>query len=1033
MGEETGAPAPDAPPPIPRGLRSRFFGDYELLSELARGGMGVIYRARQISLNRTVALKMIQPGHLPSPEAWLRFQTEIAASAQLNHPHIVALHESGTVDGAHFFTMRLMERGNLAARLAAGRKAAETDAASATPRTSREAQTGVVQMMIKVARAVHYAHQRGVLHRDLKPSNILLDDQGEPHVADFGLAKMLAKESAATLTDSILGSPNYMAPEQANGRGRNFTVETDVYGLGAILYEALTGAPPFQARTPVETIRLVLDEDPIAPRKLNPGLDADLETICQKCLQKIPDTRYRSAEEFAADLERWAQGRPILARPVGPLGTVVRWSRRHPALAAVSALLAVTLGAGAVGGAFAAMRIRQAERKAVAHLRESLVDQARVLNRTRDLGARSESLRLLRDAAARGGDEAFRASARDEALAALALSDIDFSAKASVPAGRRDWALIDPDTERLAEVVDGTNLVLRQLADTRVRHRIALGPSPVTRLEAFSPGGRYLAARVTDGLVFCDLEAGRVLFTTNGGSRAFCFAAHTPLVVLEELDPERCEASLRELPSFKEIGRIASLPNPPDGSSRGWGTFSLSADGAMFVGARFGGQTVELIDVASGRARWRRETAHRAAAFAWNPARRRLAVAMEDGSFELWRASDGASTARIVTPSPARHLALHDRTSYLAAAGEDRRLRLYHLNSLRQVFDAPGDGARLAFDEEGTRLATVVRGDDVGFFEMEKSAQFTERSVASSTSDVERCGFSGDGRFLAIGYAGRITLLETADLVPCGGITVGQFPVFAFDPQGKEMLSSDTTGVTRRFLPGVLPDSLDAATTAHVIRTPRWRALTYTTDGKLIWAANISSNRIYAFTRDFSSTIASLGPHEAPDAVAVSPDGRWLASGSSRNRDVKVWHVAAGTNAAAFHAGPNHRLEFSRDGRWLLTHGDVFALRDTRTWELAPALSFPGPKPSLSAAAFSPDARVLAVVENQFAVRLFDLATRRPLGLLRTQTSGAINMLAFSPDGRYLVAACAQGRLRRWDLHSIGQELASLGLDWEYR
>src|SRR6185436_3710454 len=221
-------------------------------------------------------------GHLPSPEAWLRFQTEIAASAQLNHPNIVALHESATIDGVHFFTMRLMEGGNLATRLANGRKAAQPTGTTSSTRTTRETQAAIVRLMLKVSRAVHYAHQRGVLHRDLKPSNILLDEQGEPQVADFGLAKMLANESAATLTDSILGSPNYMAPEQANGRGRNFTVETDVYGLGAILYEALTGAPPFQARTPVETIRLVLDEEPVGLRRLNPGIDADLETICLK-------------------------------------------------------------------------------------------------------------------------------------------------------------------------------------------------------------------------------------------------------------------------------------------------------------------------------------------------------------------------------------------------------------------------------------------------------------------------------------------------------------------------------------------------------------------------------------------------------------------------------------------------------------------------------------------------------------------------------------------------------------------------------
>ena len=303
-------------------------------------------------------------------------------------------------------------------------------------------------------------------------------------------------------------------------------------------------------------------------------------------------------------------------------------------------------------------------------------------------------------------------------------------------------------------------------------------------------------------------------------------------------------------------------------------------------------------------------------------------------------------------------------------------------------------------------------------------------SVASSTEEVERCGFSGDGRFLATGHPGYIVLLETASLRSRGGFTVGQFPVFAFDPRGEEMLTSDVSGVTRRSLPGGLSESLDAALVENVIPTPRWRALTYTKDGARIWAANIASNRLYSFTRDFSSTVACIGPHDATDAVAVSPNGQWLASGSSRNRDVKVWHVESGTNVTTFHAGRNHRIAFSGDGRWLLTHGDVFALVDTRTWEPALALSFPGPKPSLSAAALSPDARLLAVVENQLTVRLFDLNTRQPLGLLRTLTSGAINMLAFSPDGRYLVAACAQGRLRRWDLQAITQELTALHLDW---
>src|SRR6185436_7909103 len=231
---------------------------------------------------------------------------------------------------------------------------------------------------------------------------------------DFGLAKMLARESAATLTDSILGSPNYMAPELADGRGKDVTVETDVYGLGAVLYESLTGTPPFQARTPVETIRKVLDEEPVPPRKLNPGIDIDLETICLKCLQKDPAARYGSAEDVAADLERWSQQLPIVARPVGPFGTTVRWSRRHPALATVSALLVFTLIAVAVGASVAAVRIRRAEQAAVLRLRESLLNQVRVLRTTQAAGGRTDARQLLSQAATLGGPPEFRERLRAE-------------------------------------------------------------------------------------------------------------------------------------------------------------------------------------------------------------------------------------------------------------------------------------------------------------------------------------------------------------------------------------------------------------------------------------------------------------------------------------------------------------------------------------------------------------------------------------------------------------------------------------------
>src|SRR5438874_1586124 len=299
------------------------FGDYELVEEIGRGGQGVVYRAHQKSLNRTVALKVIGLGHWATEAHLKRFRREAEAAASLEHPGIVPIHEVGEREGTCYFSMGFIEGDQL------------DEVVRREPMPVRRA----AELIAKVARTVHYAHEHHILHRDIKPGNILLDAQGEPHLADFGLARMVDTESTVTRTLEVLGTPSYIAPEQASGQSAQLTSATDVYGLGAVFYQLLTGHPPFAGGTTYETIRLVLETEPQNPRFWNRKIDRDLTTICLKCLEKDPQRRYPSALALAEDLERWSRHEPIQARRTGVLARGRKWLRRNP----TSGLLAASL------------------------------------------------------------------------------------------------------------------------------------------------------------------------------------------------------------------------------------------------------------------------------------------------------------------------------------------------------------------------------------------------------------------------------------------------------------------------------------------------------------------------------------------------------------------------------------------------------------------------------------------------------------------------------------------------------------------
>ena len=324
------------------------FPDHEILSEIGRGGMGVVYKARDLQLDRVVALKTITEFRTATPEQLDRFLDEARAAARLRHPNIITIHAIGVHQGRPYFSLEFADTGDLKHQLAA------------KPMAPRQA----AELVETLAKAVHVAHLAGIVHRDSKPSNILLSAEGVPKIADFGLAKLLDADSARTLSGQVLGTPSYMAPEQAEGHSKQVGPAVDIYALGAILYHALTGRPPFLGESQLETLKHVTSTEVVSPHLLRPDVPRDLETICLKCLDKDPHKRYASANDLAEDLRRFLEDRPIRARPAGPAGRLRRWSRRNPGVAGLSATVVATLVVGIVVSTILTIRATRAERGA---------------------------------------------------------------------------------------------------------------------------------------------------------------------------------------------------------------------------------------------------------------------------------------------------------------------------------------------------------------------------------------------------------------------------------------------------------------------------------------------------------------------------------------------------------------------------------------------------------------------------------------------------------------------------------------------
>jgi len=999
---------------------------YEILG---RGGMGVVYKARQRALNRLVALKMI--GAHADREQHRRFRAEAEVIARLHHPNFVQVYDYALGDSQPYLALEFVEGGTLAQK------------AAGVPQPPHRA----AQIVETLAAAVHHAHREGLVHRDLKPANVLLTAEGVLKIADFGLAKRLEAVTAQTASGMLLGTPTYMAPEQVASERGTVGPATDVYALGVILYELLTGRTPFQGDSVLELLRQVQEQEPLPPGRLQPGTPRDLETICLKCLEKESSRRYPSAQALADDLRRFQAGEPIAARPVGRLERAWRWCKRKPALATLTASLATALVVIALGSLFVAVRAKQTERDITEKLRQSYLQQAQAGRLSPHMGHRLENLGVLKKAAAIRPDPELR----NEAIACFALADLRLTLGWQGPT--KYGAAFDAALARYAYGADDKTVLVRRVEDGHILASLLRPAGAVQEGESeFSPDGRFLANLfVTTGnnarFLVWDLDrGGTVLDEAQVGCASF--SADSRWIALGQGDKTAGRIAIHDLADQQPTKILEQSVRPTD--------LTFHPQGKQL--AVLHADSVQILERDTGRIL--RTLAHpdEVSTLAWRGDGAMLAVACSDRRIYVWDMAEhqppaGTQPDPVVTgpvgieEKPARwplsrleghqsgivRLAFSHRGDLLASHSWDGTTRLWDPLSGRQFVSAPG--AFLRFRHDDSQIA-FVHDAQMGIWEIVRDGYH----AFHHGRPVWGLDFSADGRLLAAAGDDGVWLWDLVRKEKLTAVTGELSKSALFAQQGTALLTTGKGGLRR--WPIQIGDAAGRKSLSlgspEILELPirdlsNSRAC-FSKEGQLIAVADRRHGRAILWRGDRLAEPVTFGPHPGAHYVAFHPKSGWLATGTWRGDSVKVWDTTTGREIQELPIGQDTQVAFSPDGQWLVTGGaGKYQFWRVGSWQEDLDLSINRESPSglPGPMAFAPDGRLLALARSTLEVQLFHADTGRQIARLPSPSPQIISYLCFSPDGSQLAIATEAGTVELWDLRRIRQGLAELGLDWD--